>query len=144
MRMKTYTKRLLYYIYIKFFYFVEGHVDHRPDRKNGKKDLRVVVVVHVHEARVLHPGLDVRVPNPSLDHLSPSIPWTRPRIKIGRGAAKTKRTTVRGAIVIERDPRRKVEAKRNLVKRSDLATSRSPNNRMTRVDRRTTTARRKR
>jgi len=78
--MKTYIKRLLYlyiiylYIYIKFFYFVEGHVDHRPDRKNGKRDLRVVVVVHVHEARVLHPGLDVHVPNLSLDHPSPSIP----------------------------------------------------------------------
>lgn len=128
------------------FFFTEGHVDHHPDQRNGRRGHHVVAVVHVLEARVLHPDLDVRVPNPSLDRPSPSMPWISPKIKIGRGAARTSQTMVRGVIVIERGPRKRaVEARRNPVRRSGPATSQSLNNQMTKVDpHRRTTARRKR
>lgn len=139
------TKRLLYiYVCIILFYFIEGHVDHHPGQRNERRGRRVVVVVHVHEARVLHPDLDVHVPNPSPDRPSPSTPWKSPRTKIGRGVAKTSRTTVRGVTAIGRGPKRKAaEVRKNPVKRSDPATSQNPNSQTIKVDQRTTTARRK-
>lgn len=133
-------------LYINFFYLIIGHVDHHPGRKNGRRDHRVVAVVHVHEARVLHPDLDDLVPNPSPDRRNPSMPWRKARIKIERGAVRISRTTVREVIAIGRDlKRRAAEARKNPVRRSDPATSQNPNNRTRKVDhQRTTTARRKR
>lgn len=75
------------------------------------------------------------------------MPWTNPRIKIGRGAVRINQTMVREATAIGRDPRRRVaEAKRNPARRSGPATNQNPNNRTTKVDphRKTMTARRKR
>lgn len=74
------------------------------------------------------------------------MPWTRLRIKIGRGAARTSRTMVRGVTAIGRGLRKRAaEARRNPVRRNDPVTSRSLNNQTTRVDphQRIMTARRK-
>lgn len=126
-------------------FLFQGHVDHHPGQRNERRGHRVVAVGHVLEARVLHLGLDVRVPNPSPNHPSLSMPWISPKIKIGRGVARTSRTMERGVTVIERDPtKRVVEARRNPVRRSGPATNQNLNKQMTKVDRRTMTARRKR
>lgn len=131
---------------INFLYLIEDRVDHHPGQRNGRRDHRVVAVVHVHEVKVPHLGLDGHVPNPSPDRPSLNMLWKRPRIKIEKGVVRTNRTTVKGATVIGRGPRRRVaEVRKNPIRTSGgPATSQSPNNPTTKVDQRTTTARRKR